>query len=110
MHWYQVCYVAPITQSIPFHSFIIVGGANVCSVYSLGYAELYFALASFATFFDYQLHDTTEENVRVARDRGVPFPEAGHLTVRAKVVGVHADPARKEDSVSGGTVNGSRCR
>ncbi|CBF82038.1 protein CYP58C1 [Aspergillus nidulans FGSC A4] len=55
-------------------------GSRQCIGINLGYAELYFALASFATFFDYQLHDTTEENVRVARDRGVPFPEAGHLT------------------------------
>ncbi|KAL4744321.1 hypothetical protein BDW72DRAFT_212832 [Aspergillus terricola var. indicus] len=54
-------------------------GSRQCIGINLGYAELYFALASFATYFDYELHETTEENVRVARDRGVPFPETGHL-------------------------------
>ena len=49
-------------------------------------------LAYFATFFDYELHETKEENITVARDRGVPFPEKGHLMVKAKVVKVLRDP------------------
>lgn len=60
--------------------------------YSLGYAELYLTLAYFATFFDYELHETAEENITVTRDRGVPFPEKGHLMVKAKVVKVLRDP------------------
>ncbi|KAL4982871.1 cytochrome P450 [Aspergillus falconensis] len=81
-------------------------GSRQCVGINLGYAELYFTLASFATYFDYELHDTTEANVRVARDRGVPFPETGHLMVKAKVVGVYADPTGKEDSVLGDAVEG----
>ncbi|KAL2859085.1 cytochrome P450 [Aspergillus pseudodeflectus] len=67
-------------------------GSRQCIGINLGYAELYFTLASFATYFDYELHDTTEASVRVARDCGVPFPETGHFMVRARVVGIYQDP------------------
>ncbi|BCS17346.1 cytochrome P450 [Aspergillus puulaauensis] len=67
-------------------------GTRQCVGINLSYAELYLTLAYFATFFDYELHETTEENVTVARDRGVPFPEKGHLMVKAKVIKVLRDP------------------
>ncbi|KAL4999998.1 cytochrome P450 [Aspergillus recurvatus] len=81
-------------------------GSRQCVGINLGYAELYFTLASLATYFDYELHNTNEENIRVARDRGVPFPEKGHFMVRAKVVGVHADPTGEEGNVVGVAVDG----
>ncbi|KAL4783362.1 cytochrome P450 [Aspergillus varians] len=73
-------------------------GSRQCLGMNLGYAELYFALACFATYFDYQLHETTAENVGVARDRGVPFPEKGHFTVQAKVVKAYRDPFSQGDA------------
>ncbi|KAL4789749.1 cytochrome P450 [Aspergillus venezuelensis] len=75
-------------------------GSRQCVGINLGYAELYFTLAAFAMYLDYELYETTEGNIRVARDRGVPFPETGHFMVRAKVVGVYRDPTGKTDSVS----------
>ncbi|KAL4925392.1 cytochrome P450 [Aspergillus undulatus] len=45
---------------------------------AFGKGKLYFTLAAFAMYFDYELYEITEENIRVARDLGVPFPETGH--------------------------------
>ncbi|OJJ05173.1 hypothetical protein ASPVEDRAFT_74574 [Aspergillus versicolor CBS 583.65] len=67
-------------------------GTRQCVGINLGYAKLYLTLAYFAIFFDYELHETTEENITVARDRGVPFLEKGHLMVKAKVVKVLRNP------------------
>ncbi|KAL4881774.1 cytochrome P450 [Aspergillus karnatakaensis] len=67
-------------------------GSRQCIGINLAYADLYFTLASFATSFDYELHDTTEASVRVALDRGVPFPETGHFMVKARVVGRFRSP------------------
>ena len=52
---------------------------------SLGYAELYFTIAAMAHRFKFELHETTQENIRAVRDRGLPFSKDGHWTVKAKV-------------------------
>lgn len=43
------------------------------SLLSLGYAELYFTIAAMAHRFKFELHETTQENIRAVRDRGLPF-------------------------------------
>lgn len=55
------------------------------SLLSLGYAELYFTIAAMAHRFKFELHETTQENIRAVRDRGLPFSKDGHWRVKGKV-------------------------
>lgn len=52
---------------------------------SMAYAELYLVIARLARQFDIELIDTTEENVRFARDYVVPHAEDGPWSVKARI-------------------------
>ncbi|PYI07012.1 cytochrome P450 [Aspergillus sclerotiicarbonarius CBS 121057] len=60
-------------------------GSRACIGMNLGYAELYYTIAAMARHFDFELHETTQDNIRVVRDRGLPFSKDGHWKVMAKV-------------------------
>ncbi|KAJ5961883.1 cytochrome P450 [Penicillium viridicatum] len=60
-------------------------GSRACIGINLGYAELYFTIAAMAHRFKFELHETTQENIRAVRDRGLPFSKGGHWRVKAKV-------------------------
>ncbi|RAK99286.1 cytochrome P450 [Aspergillus ibericus CBS 121593] len=60
-------------------------GSRACIGINLGYAELYYTIAAMARRFDFELCETTEDNIRVVRDRGLPFSKDGHWRVKAKV-------------------------
>ncbi|PHH91254.1 hypothetical protein CDD83_1171 [Cordyceps sp. RAO-2017] len=60
-------------------------GSRACVGMNLAYAELFITIATLAYHFDLELHETTQENIRVVRDRGLPFSKDGHWAIRAKV-------------------------
>lgn len=53
--------------------------------HSLGYAELYFTIAAMSSRFDFNMHQTTQEDIPAFRDRGLPFSKDGHWRVKATV-------------------------
>ncbi|KAJ5393575.1 cytochrome P450 [Penicillium crustosum] len=60
-------------------------GSRACIGMNLGYAELYFTIAAMAHRFKFELHETTQENIRAVRDRGLPFSKDGHWRVKARM-------------------------
>ncbi|KAJ3494206.1 hypothetical protein NLG97_g4228 [Lecanicillium saksenae] len=60
-------------------------GSRACVGMNLAYAELYLTISQFARKFDMELYDTTYENIRVARERGLPYAKTGHWNVKATV-------------------------
>lgn len=62
--------------------------SNVSNFYSLAYAELYMVIARLARQFDFELYDTTEENLAFARDFQAIFPEDGNICMKVKVSGM----------------------
>ena len=57
-----------------------------CLLRSLAYSELYIGLAAIARRFDMDLHETTEDTIRVTRDIIIGLPENDNaLQVSAKV-------------------------
>ncbi|OOF93300.1 hypothetical protein ASPCADRAFT_53047 [Aspergillus carbonarius ITEM 5010] len=60
-------------------------GSRACIGMNLGYAELYYTIAAMARWFDFELCETTGDNIRVVRDRGLPFSKDGHWRVKARV-------------------------
>ncbi|KAL2821435.1 cytochrome P450 [Aspergillus cavernicola] len=60
-------------------------GSRSCLGQNLAYFEIYMTLASFVRRFDVELYNTTDEDVKVTRDRIVGQPECGIMRVRVKV-------------------------
>lgn len=56
--------------------------------YSLAYAELYIAIASFVRRFDMEICETTMDNIRTVRELGIGRPKGGKISVRAKITNV----------------------
>lgn len=54
----------------------------------MAYAELYLVIARMARQFDLELYNTTDENVRFARDYVVPHAEHGPWNVKARIAKV----------------------
>ncbi|KAL4895287.1 cytochrome P450 [Aspergillus ambiguus] len=66
-------------------------GSRACLGMNLAYMELYLTLASFARRFDFELHNTTVEDMRITSDVGIGFTRRGDLQVYAKVTGIVKD-------------------
>ncbi|KAJ5575191.1 benzoate 4-monooxygenase cytochrome P450 [Penicillium hetheringtonii] len=66
-------------------------GSRQCLGMNLAYAEMYLTLAMFARNFDVDLADTTEENIQLGRDMGLPYPSEGRFCARVRVTGVAKD-------------------
>ncbi|KAF7597008.1 hypothetical protein BBP40_011374 [Aspergillus hancockii] len=66
-------------------------GSRQCLGMNLAYAQMYLTLAMFARRFDVELVDTTEENIRLGRDKGLPYPAKGRFSARIKVTGMAKD-------------------
>jgi len=49
---------------------------------------MYLTLAMFARNFDVDLADTTEENIQLGRDMGLPYPSEGRFCARVRITGV----------------------
>ncbi|CAG8895011.1 unnamed protein product [Penicillium egyptiacum] len=60
-------------------------GSRACIGLNSGYAELYFTIAAMTHHFEFDLYETTQEDIRPFRDRGLPFSKNGHWRVKAKV-------------------------
>lgn len=56
--------------------------------YSLAYATLYLTVATLIRRFDMEISDSTEDELRTARDFLIPFPEKGQAIVKARVKNV----------------------
>jgi len=52
---------------------------------SLAYAEMYLALATVFSRFDFELHETDVTDVQLAHDFYLPAPKLGSKGVRARV-------------------------
>ena len=61
---------------------------NAKTLHSLAYAEIYLSLAHIARRFDFELYETTTDNICVYRDMGIGCPKIGLFGVRATVVGL----------------------
>ncbi|KAH8688960.1 cytochrome P450 [Talaromyces proteolyticus] len=63
-------------------------GTRQCIGINMAYAELYLVIARIVRQFDLELCETTEENVRFARDYVVPHAENGPWSVKARIIKV----------------------
>ncbi|OOF93013.1 hypothetical protein ASPCADRAFT_173692 [Aspergillus carbonarius ITEM 5010] len=66
-------------------------GSRACLGINLAYIELYLTIAYIMRRFDFTLHNTNSEDVRITRDRIIPCTEKGMLRVYARVTGVMED-------------------
>jgi hypothetical protein len=57
----------------------------------MAYAELYLGLATIIRRFDVEVHDTTEDNVKLISDYAVPHADSSSWNVKALVVGIVKD-------------------
>lgn len=55
---------------------------------SLAYAELYLTVATIFRRFDMELHNTTNDDIKIYRDRFFGAPKDGSLGVRVTITGV----------------------
>jgi hypothetical protein len=55
---------------------------------SLAYAEIYLAIAHIARRIDFELYETTVDNITVYRELGIGCPKVGLLGVKAIVSGI----------------------
>jgi hypothetical protein len=65
--------------------FFAVAHADVSHLCSLAQCQLYFTIAAVARRFDFELFETTEEDIRVARDYITAFPKDGLFDVKVTV-------------------------
>ncbi|PWY94063.1 benzoate 4-monooxygenase cytochrome P450 [Aspergillus sclerotioniger CBS 115572] len=63
-------------------------GSRACLGMNLAYIELYLTIAHLIRRFDFTLHNTNPEDVRITRDRIIPCTERGMLRVYARVTGM----------------------
>ncbi|KAJ5782303.1 hypothetical protein N7457_004077 [Penicillium paradoxum] len=63
-------------------------GSRQCLGMNLAYAEIYLALAHIARRIDFELYETTIDDVCVYRELGIGCPEVGMFSVRATVKGL----------------------
>ncbi|KAJ5312793.1 hypothetical protein N7508_003623 [Penicillium antarcticum] len=63
-------------------------GSRQCLGINLAYAEIYLALAHIARRIDFELYETTVDNITVYRELGIGCPKTGLLGVRAIVTGI----------------------
>ncbi|KAJ5757735.1 uncharacterized protein N7511_006429 [Penicillium nucicola] len=63
-------------------------GSRQCLGMNLAYAEIYLALAHIARRIDFELYETTVDNITVYRELGIGCPKTGLLGVRATVSGI----------------------
>jgi len=54
-------------------------------IYSLAYAELYLTLAIVISRFNFELFETTIDDVKLARDFFVGIPKLGSKGIRARI-------------------------
>ncbi|PYI03028.1 benzoate 4-monooxygenase cytochrome P450 [Aspergillus sclerotiicarbonarius CBS 121057] len=66
-------------------------GSRACLGMNLAYIELYLTIAHVMRRFDFTLHNTKPEDVRITRDIIIPGTERGMLRVYAKVTGMMED-------------------
>ncbi|GKZ71882.1 hypothetical protein AnigIFM60653_001098 [Aspergillus niger] len=63
-------------------------GSRQCIGINLAYATLYLTVATLIRRFDMEISDSTEDELRTARDFLIPFPEKGQAIVKARVKNV----------------------
>ncbi|KAJ5558222.1 hypothetical protein N7535_008437 [Penicillium sp. DV-2018c] len=63
-------------------------GSRQCLGMNLAYAEIYLAIAHIARRIDFELYETTADNICVYRDLGIGCPKEGLFGVRARVTGL----------------------
>ncbi|RAK96671.1 cytochrome P450 [Aspergillus ibericus CBS 121593] len=63
-------------------------GSRACVGMNLAYIELYLTIAHLVRRFDFTLHNTSPEDVRITRDRIIPCTDKGMLWVYARVTGM----------------------
>jgi hypothetical protein len=56
--------------------------------HSLAYAEMFMTVAVLVRRFSLELHDTTDKDVAIARDRLFGYPENPSRGVRVSVIGL----------------------
>jgi hypothetical protein len=61
--------------------------ANPSSTQSLAYAELYLTVATIFRRFNMELHNTTNDDIKLYRDRFFGAPKDGSLGVRVAITG-----------------------
>ncbi|KAF9889352.1 hypothetical protein FE257_007462 [Aspergillus nanangensis] len=66
-------------------------GTRVCLGMNLAYMELYTTIAAVARRFDWELHDTTPDDIRVTGDMAVGYTRRGELKVYARITGLVQD-------------------
>ncbi|RAH75643.1 cytochrome P450 [Aspergillus aculeatinus CBS 121060] len=66
-------------------------GSRMCLGINLAYVELYLAIAHLVRRFDWELHETTPEDVRIVSDFILGGTRRGDIKVDAKIVGCVQD-------------------
>ena len=72
---------------------MISASADAELQYSLAYAELYLAVANLTMRYDFELYETTREDVDWVHDFTVPNPKLGSNLIRAFVKSHDTDDA-----------------
>ncbi|KAL3459392.1 cytochrome P450 [Aspergillus heterothallicus] len=62
-------------------------GHRSCLGIHLAYAELYHVIAAFAFSFEWELHQTGLEDVRITRDFQLAVPKSGSLAIKILFTG-----------------------
>ncbi len=75
-----------INQGLKHHFVAFGRGTRNCMGYNLGYAMLYYTIATVAARYDMELFKTTFEDVNLERDWTIPQPRMGSEGVRALVI------------------------